>query len=306
MNKLLLYLILISFFIYTPSFAEDWNNDINCISMVHKYSDYNEFKIANKAKDDFTNQLSNEIIKGANRPKNQNKLLILSFENSIKEYINAFEGKDIEEETYFKALKWQKIDKNNIEKCANYIGANANLANQFENAVQKFLIENLGATADGFERIIELKKNRSSIDGYKPFIQLIKSNDDLYSYISKSEFKDILNYPEFKNLAAKNIYIIDSACPLPNRDATPIAFYDIQAAYPIEALNFEINGKAEIDAYIDSEGIVKSVEITSYSSNLFNSDSVKKAAINTRFIPAQKDCVFVSSKYTFKLHFIAK
>ncbi len=290
-------------FISSPSSAKDWNNAINCLGFIHKYSNYNAFDIANSASDNFKSNFKSELLKNDSDAKFQNKILVSSFENSIEKTIEAFGKKDIDYETYIKALKWNKIDKENIVTCANFIGADKNIANLFLKAVNKFLIENAAVNVEIFDKIIATKNNKESLEKFGPFIQLIKSNDELYSYLSTTEFKDIFEYPEFKLTMPTKENDVKKACLLPNHEVIPLGVYEVTTAYPVKAQEKEIQGAVSVVAWVDEDGNVNNAEIKSFSDPVFNADSVVKTALNTKFIPAQKDCAFISSKYTFNIIF---
>lgn len=304
MNSNIFGIILtLCFFSSSTSYAKDWNNAINCIGYIHKYSNSNAFDIANAASNTFKSNFKSELLKNDNDAKFQNIILVSSFKNSVEKTIEAFGGKDIEYETYIKALKWNKIDKESIELCANYIGADKNIANLFVIAVNKFLLDNAALNVEIFDEIIELKKNGGSLEKFVPFIQLIKSNDELYSYLSKTEFSDIFEYPEFKIIKADNKNILNKACPYPNHDPIPLTLYNVAAAYPKKAEDSEKEGDVVVIASVNENGITNFAEIKSFSDPIFNADSVIKTAYNVKFIPAQKDCAFISSKYTFNISF---
>lgn len=93
-------------------------------------------------------------------------------------------------------------------------------------------------------------------------------------------------------------------CKTPDYDPKPITPFNVDKAYPKLAEKYNVEGNIKLIVEIDKNGNVTKAQIVEYSSVLFNSKSIIKAAKEIKFIPAKKNCVYVKSDYMFNVNFI--
>lgn len=291
----LISLMLLSF---KPVLAENWEGVAACNLGPQFYSE--DSKIFPESASNFQRDLNKLILLKDETTPEQLVPISISYKTLIESYIKIFGDNAVDEKAYFDLFKRRNDDIYYLNICTKYLGLDDKLVKDYEKTTQKFLVNNIGVTADIFDTIIKGKSENKDLSKYKNFLNMISSNKEIFETLNQSEYKSVFEFSEFKDL--KPIIIEDKKC-FKDHFPVPLQSYDIKDAMPEQAIEARKSGKVQVIVIVDIEGNVKTAHLTEYSHELYKSESPLRAATQVKFIPAFKDCQIIEGVYTFNIVF---
>lgn len=227
----------------------------------------------------------------------------------------------------FNAFALLNLKENNLPKarqCSQIIKVDSSEIDKVDRKIDSALIANLNDFADFFSKI-KTKKYLPNPRYYfieddftkdKNYIRLIDGNNELLKNISQSPFAEDYHlakaHIELASAQLDGSFFTERAkkhdntpfeCLLADSGPYVIKPFNIERAYPVEALKKNITGKIKAILDIDEDGNVTNVTIEASEPQGVFEQSVMDEAKNIKYSPKIKDCIPHKSSTPFIIRF---